>query len=262
MAQEHSIYCKNVDSTAASQECLKKHLKTAQNRLNKIYVKLGETLEADRLEELKSLQKIWLTYRDAECMWEAARPEEVSLKRVNELSCMARVTEDRADLLTIAYDDSAHPDKQRQFGDFPSWMNAVAKQYPAIYWNYGARIEGDMNCDGQNEHVMTGLQMGTEYPDIHLAIIENPLVGKPTPTLFTFPVVTQSDKEIENSICNDDVSVEIQDVGFTEEADKTCNKLLVLTPKGCKSKKIYWTGKMFDIEVDKDPIHKKEVEKN
>ncbi|CAG0891589.1 unnamed protein product [Cyprideis torosa] len=90
---------------------------------------------------------------------------------------MARVTEDRVDLLTIAYGDVTNPDTQRQLGAFPRWMNAVAKEYPTIYWNYGARIEGDVNCDDQEEHIMTGMKMGEEYPEIHLVVIESPLVG-------------------------------------------------------------------------------------
>ena len=67
-AQGHSQYCSQADSTAAIQKCLKRHLDSAQNRLNKIYTSLSDGLEGEQKEELKELQKNWLRYRDAECM--------------------------------------------------------------------------------------------------------------------------------------------------------------------------------------------------
>lgn len=265
MAQGHRAYCKNVDSTASSQVCLTRHLKSAQDRLNKIYVKLGDSLEAERLAELKALQKTWLTYRDAECMWEASSPEDISLRRVNELSCMARVTEDRVDLLTIAYGDVTHPDTQRQLGSFPSWMNSVAKQYPNIYWNYGARLKGDLNCDGQDEHIMTGLQLKGEYPDIHLTVVETPAVGKAKPTLFTFPVKGEEEPAVEQGICSINVKVEIKENNLPQDSeveDKVCQTALILTSKGCAPKVINWTGKAFNVAVEKEPTNKKDKKKN
>ena len=257
LAQEHEVYCNNVDGTASSQECLTKHLKSAQGRLNKIYVKLGEVLEKEPLVELKELQKIWLTYRDAECMWEAGRSEEMGLKRITELSCMARVTEDRVDLLTVAYGDNAHPEIQRQLGAFPRWMNVVAKQYPAIYWNYGVRLKEDINCDGQDEHIMTGLTIEGERFNTYLTIVEAPLIGKPKPTLFTFLI----GNDVENSICNNDVKIEIQKTALPEaleEIDKVCPISLILRSKQCPSQTINWTGKAFHLTVEKDIIDKKE----
>ncbi len=156
-AQGHSSFCGKIDSTAASQECLKKHLESAQKRLNEVYQKLAGSLEGEKLAELKDLQKTWLLYRDSECMWEAARPETPSLKRVNELSCMARVTEDRADLLTIAYGEGGDINTQHEFGSFPRWMNVVTKDVPDIFWQYGRRASYDLTCDGREEHVMLGI---------------------------------------------------------------------------------------------------------
>lgn len=283
MAQNHSAYCKTVDSTAASQQCLTYHLKSAQARLNKVYKKLGETLEEERLVALKDIQKSWLTYRDAECMWEAGHSEGVSLKRVNELSCMARITEDRADLLTVAYGDVARPETQSQWGGFPIWMNAVAKEYPAIYWDYGSRLEGDVNCNGQDEQVMTGIKMGKEAPEIQLVVVENPLVGKPKPTLFSFPVVHEAQGDVEegmekkepseHDICSDVVRVEMIKSPVREPVEgdekkesgnaveEVCQASLHLISKGCAPKVVNWTGKGFDIAVEKEPTDKKETEK-
>ncbi len=269
-AQGHSTYCKDVDSTAASQDCIKEHLKSEQNRLNEIYEKLKESLDVEIREELQTLQNIWLTYRDAECMWEAARPEETVLKHIYELSCMARVTEDRADLLTVAYGDSTAISVQREFGDFPRWTNALAKENPGIFWDYGTRLEGDLNCNDLDEHAMIGIKMDEKAPDIYLAIVENPPVGKPKSTLFKFPVVAEEEEEIENAICSDTVKIEIIDtvvpaktdeVADDEVVDEVCHRSLILTPKNCQSKTVNWTGKTFDLAVEEADTNEKEIEK-
>lgn len=270
-AQGHSAYCKDVDSTAASQECIKKHLQSEQERLNEVYEKVKNSLDVEKRSELQELQNAWLTYRDAECMWEAARPEDPALKHVYELSCMARVTEDRADLLAIAYGDSTSINVQREFGDFPRWMNALVKDNPGIFWDYGTRTEGDLNCNGVSEHAMVGIKAGDETPHIYLAVIENPPVGKPASTLFKFPVIAEKDKEegaeIKHSICSDIVKIEIiedEDIAVDVKEDvqeEICSRSLVLTSKNCPLKTINWTGKIFDLEIEEADINKKETEK-
>ena len=82
-----------------------------------LYKKLGEKFDDEKLKEIQELQTSWLAYRDAECMWEADNSDTASLKIINELSCMARVTEDRADILSVIY--SSDEAGQREYGTFP-----------------------------------------------------------------------------------------------------------------------------------------------
>ena len=224
LAQGHEAFCQQADSTAASQACIKRHLDSAQRRLNKIYQKLNAELKDEKLEELKELQKTWLLYRDAECMWESGRVMTPAVRRIHELSCMARVTEDRADLLMVAYADGEAEGLRQEYGSFPRWMNVLAKDYPDVFWNYGRRSSFDLDCDGEDEYIMQGIKTVVQKSDksekdeeedqnlkkgfakeVVVAIVQNPPTGRPKPKIFDFSV-TEDDSS--DSVCSDAITVE------------------------------------------------------
>jgi uncharacterized protein YecT (DUF1311 family) len=268
-AQGHSLYCGQADSTAATQNCLKRHLDIAQRRLNKIYKKLNNKLEADKKAELAELQKSWLTYRDAECMWEAENSETVSLKHINELSCMARVSEDRANILSVIYNDEADQENVREYGSFPRWMNVVTKDNSNVYWDYGQRAGFDLDCDGVDEYVMQGVELKQvkntavkEGDDVDIlpqnynktvvvSISQNPSTGRPSTQVFKFLV---SPEESGDKICHGDVkikftkAVEVEKKEGEEEVS-ACTAKLELKTKGCDPKTISWTDTKFVLEV-------------
>lgn len=276
LAQGHSAFCERVDSTAASQGCLKRHLDSAQKRLNKVYKSLSVHLKGDKLQELQDLQAIWLVYRDAECMWEVERSETTSLKKINELSCMARVTEDRVNLLTIAYADGDQERATHEYGAFPRWMNVLSKDQSGTYWNYGNRSHFDLDCDGEEEYVMQGVVTSlskvekTPYSlykkDVVVAIAQNPPIGRPVVEIFKFNVGGE-DKNM--SVCSDNISIEFDqktpiEKKNSEESDsespKKCLSFLKVKNKGCAPKIISWTGKKFVLEVE-DTLKKIEKKK-
>lgn len=269
-AQGHGAFCAKANSTAETQRCLKRHLDAAQKRLKETYGDLTKKLEGESLSQLKELQATWLRYRDAECMWEAARSSTTALKRVNEISCMARVTDDRADLLEIALNDSGDAGIQREYGSFPRWMNALSQDYSEVYWNYGARMNADLNCDGVDEYIMQGVvniahkNEGEEAEDKKLfeqqsvlAVVQNPPVGRPSADIFRFKVSPTSD---DASICNDTLSLapeiieqEATDEGVEEAPAVICQSRLVLKDKGCDTKYIQWAGKNFELQLKEEP---------
>ena len=266
-AQGHSLYCSHADSTAASQKCLQRHLDAAQNRLNGVYQELNKTVEGEALTALKELQARWLTYRDAECSWEASLSENPSLKRMNELSCLARITEDRADILSVALNDEEKvgesAETQREYGAFPRWMNVVAKQESKANWNYKDRTRFDLDCDGDDEYIMTGVSIkGSDEPDLHtvmyhVAVAENSPIGKPIVKTFDFVVQSEGDLE-KASVCSalPVMSFIVQENAPKEEAqeeDAACAARLVLKSKNCIDQVIYWSGKEYALEK---PIEK------
>lgn len=294
IAQGHSAFCGQADSTAASQECLKRHLDSAQKRLNKVYKELGGKLDADKLTELKELQSTWLNYRDAECMWESENSVTPSLKRVNELSCMARLTDDRADLLTVIYGDGTDSVSQREYGSFPRWMNALAKDHSDIYWHYGGRTNMDLNCDGEDEYVMRGVRVSAlkmdksktdPKPDADgkeveaapvnliyeaktvIAVTQSPPTGRPNAKIFEFPVQAEDSAD---AACSENISFQFGEkpevaAAAPEEGEvpqeQACRAYLQLNQKGCAPKIISWTGKEFALEVEQAPEeNKKETE--
>lgn len=270
-AQGHGAYCSQADSTASTQNCLKRHLDSAQKRLNKIYTALNVGLDSEKRDELKALQKSWLEYRDAECMWEAARSENTSLKRINELSCMARVTEDRADILTVANDPDTKMGGVREYGSFPRWMNVVAKDNPDVQWDYSGRTGYDMNCDGEDEYLMQGvrtspidlpkLEEGDDQAqgaaayskEVVFAVTLNPSTGRPISQSFAFDVQkTVADEDHLTAICSDKVEVTYSNQVLAKAADSddvapNCNARLTLGSKGCAGKIITMVGKGFAV---------------
>ena len=182
-------------------------------------------------------------------MWESQQHDDIALKRVNELSCMARVTEDRADLLTFTYgDDAVMPG---ELGTFPRWMNVVAKENPKVFWNYATRMQADLNCDEQAEAIMVGRGVAN---DVHVVVVENPSVGKPSVNSFEFLA-----RDLEtDELCLDDIVIQVQDRENNLEDELSCGKMLNV--KNCSVKTIQWTGKSFDIEAEEKENLKK-VEK-
>lgn len=280
-AQGHHIYCDMADSTAATQRCLKKHLDAAQRRLNKIYGDLEIKLEEEsKKQELKDLQQTWLRYRDEECMWEAERTETPSLKRINELSCMARVTDDRADLLAVIATDEESETGVREYGSFPRWMNVLAKDHPEIYWNYGKRSSEDLNCDDDPEQIMVGTILAKQAAvaseeeskqdisynqEMVLSIVENPATGRPKARLFKFLV---SEEDRLDTLCSDNVSTQIEaetvakiEEGEDSTKEESCNTYLTIKNGSCIPKKIKWDGKNFVLQKPPVSDDKQEEEK-
>jgi len=258
-AQGHNTYCNMADSTAATQSCLKKHLDAAQQRLNKIYNNLETKLESDeKKQELKALQTLWLEYRDAECAWESEQTETASLKRINELSCMARVTDDRADLLTVIVMDDDLDGAVREYGSFTRWMNVLAKDYPLVYWDYGKRFAEDLNCDNEPEQIMSGLKIKEDADrvsqEVIIAVMQYPATGRPKPTIFRFNVSNESP---EDSVCQRQISLK-KGENEKEEGDETCTTFLEIKHGSCESRKINWDGKSFELEPL--PVPDEEIE--
>ncbi len=246
----HSLYCQGIDSTAAVQACLKRHRDSAQRDLNKIYDLMTGSLEGEDLETLKTIHESWLAYRDAECEWEAQRTATASLKQINKLSCLARMTEDRAAVLKTAHMDDEDPDTQRQFSSFPRWMNALAKDYPSVFWDYGHRLRGDLNCDGNEDLVMSGilLDQGKRHEEggelshpvqYYVAISDNPPTGRPQAQILKFDVGGEN-------ICSLPVRMGLQDGKQDEE---TCSAKLTLTSANCDPAMIVLTGKSYGLYI-------------
>ena len=248
-AQGHGGFCDKADSTAATQACLKRHLDSAQRRLNMAYQKLSGQLEGDAKTSLEDLQQTWIAYRDAECEWESTQSETASIQKLNSTSCLARVTEDRADLLSVIYNDGKASDEPREYGSFPRWMNVIAKDAPSVAWFYGLREAVDLNCDDEDEHLMRGIdKKGNAY----LSITQNPAIGRPKSQNFMY----LKDK----GVCWDGIT-------FTphskkkEGEEEACTSYVEVKAKDCEGQSIIWTGKKFAVKPEdllKTRIEKKE----
>ena len=222
---------------------------------------------------MKELQKSWLAYRDGECMWESENSITPSMKRLNELSCMARLTEDRADILDVVYADGKQVTERKEYGTFPRWMNVLSKDYPDVFWGYGRRTEHDLNCDGEEEQIMQGIvtklsKTDSENPDeenqklfskeVVLAIVENQSIGRPNATILEFPVQQEASL---NAVCSDQVSLKVKNFPTekdtesekSENTEKACETYLELDTRGCDPIAIVSSGKGFAIKIEETP---------
>lgn len=269
VAQGHEGYCDKADSTTTSQKCLMEHLENAQERLNKVYNNLIANLDGDKAQGLKNIQSEWLSYRDAECTWEAEQIGDPALKRSNELSCMARVTEDRIDLLTTAYNDSGEDRAPREYGAFPRWFNVLANDYKNTFWNFNSIAKHDLNCDGQIEHIIQGSIVNrVEIDGVNafentaiVSIVQNPVTGRPVATNFNYSL---SDEETSSTLCDFKIEIIYKALETEPEEDsddeKICNASLELKAGNCASKFINWDGKNFIQRVEIETNNETEEE--
>src|ERR1017187_1624508 len=59
--------CRGPASNAETTACFISASKTADEQLNKIYVRIGEVLSADEQKDLQAAQRLWLRFRDTNC---------------------------------------------------------------------------------------------------------------------------------------------------------------------------------------------------
>lgn len=274
-AQGHSLYCSHAESTAESQACLQRHLDAAQERLNGVYQDLTQILTGEALDTLKTLQNDWLAYRDSECLWEASLSDNPSLKRANELSCLARVTDDRADMLYVALQDEKNAEgqqeTQREYGSFPRWMNVVSKKAPQAAWHYKDRTRFDLDCDGEDEFIMSGVSLAlSDTPPLYAArylisITDNPPVGKPLAQIIELPIGSESNAQ-EHQICSSSPDIDFVDGAPSQKPDNdeqqpSCQAKLVLRSKNCPDQVVYWLGAEYALEKQAQILQKDQNKK-
>ncbi len=258
--------CRQAESTSSIQKCLKNKLEDAQERLKEAYKTLDNKFDdKEKSDELKELQTSWLKYRDDECMWEANQASTPGLKGINELSCMVRVSEDRADLLEITYMD-IDPDVTRQYADISRWQNILTNDYQDTVWDFDSAASFDLQCGDTEEIIAQGHKFvqTEENKNLYqknkiLAVIVNPAIGRPDITTFDFKISeAEENKDDVNILCNEKIKlsfVENQEKVINEDQienhdnnkgeEKTCQAVLTVEQGKCINKNILWDGKEF-----------------
>ncbi|MCB1556109.1 MAG: DUF1311 domain-containing protein, partial [Alphaproteobacteria bacterium] len=234
-------YCDAAESTADFQDCVNRRYKDAQIALNDVFdLLLAEGKENNNAasdpavkpdEALETVQKNWLSYRDAQCGWEKDRAESAGLARVYELACLASLTEARTARLMKAFarTESAAPP---EFGNWPRWMNVVAHEHPDIFWRYGTVHQTDLDCDGRAERVMTGLSVADDH-EIAVVVASNPDNGKPDVALMTAPLHAADVPDEEPFLCGPVLRIEEIASPQEENDEGNCSAALTLRDGLC-----------------------------
>ena len=283
-AQRFSRSCERAESTSDTMVCLKKQVEDAQQKLNDIYKKILEEQPPHVIANLGNTQKSWISYRNDQCSWESVIAES-GYKKIYELSCIASLTEERIKALT-AMQSLMQSDRPREFASHPRWMNALAADYPDVFWRYGQWLQADLDCNGTEEEIMTGVAIegykdakgnsagdaagvlsGSEHTykaEAVIALSENVRTGRSKTTIFRLPI---SGGDAENSFCNVPLGLEIIQTenhitnnaqGEAEEdtvmaaGNGNCPVRARVLDGNCAPALIYWDGASYQLEKNID----------
>ncbi len=269
LSQKSADYCDKVESTADAMACINRNKQDIQKRLNEIYAALLEEQGETNKSLLGTAQTLWVAYRDAQCSWETGNVKTPALERVSELSCLTALTKIRTDLLASILNREKE-ETPREFGTNPRWMNVLAHDYPDVFWRYGHWIRTDMDCDGNEEQVMSGISFsdkgednvdGVQNINVVLAISNNPETGKPKANIFRIPVTK---KEETVHFCKETVDLMLvphpltnhplkedssqKDAAATKETPlDSCSMALQAADQLCTPVQLFWNGTAYEL---------------
>lgn len=86
---------RNDDSQTMMTICAGQDYAAADAKLNRAYQKLAKDGDADTLKLLKTAQRAWISFRDAECAYATAGSAGGSIHPMEVSMCLTTVTEDR-----------------------------------------------------------------------------------------------------------------------------------------------------------------------
>lgn len=94
-AQTKKQPCADAQSQNEMNQCAFEEYKKADAELNRVYQQLLPKLEAAHQEKLKAAQRAWITFRDADCEYEAFAFEGGSMQPLIRYSCLETATKAR-----------------------------------------------------------------------------------------------------------------------------------------------------------------------
>jgi uncharacterized protein YecT (DUF1311 family) len=261
MAQRHAGYCDKATTTADALDCVNQHKLDVQQRLNTVYEEASEVQTKELQDLLSKAQQSWVAYRDAQCLWEAGLAANPSLERIYELSCMTLLTNLRTDLLKTTL-ETQKEEEPREFGSNPRWMNVLIQDYPSVFWRFGKWKQIDLDCDGNDEQIVSGVEFIDEdkkegasasikKQNLVVAISDNPLTGKPDIKKFDISV---NDENENIFVC--DTEIEFEAIEITAELlseeqegkeEKICPAVRILDNK-CTPLLIYLNNNEYEIK--------------
>ena len=253
--------CNDLRSSADVMGCLSTQNEQVQDQLNEIFDIVSQQSQADDLAVLKEVQAQWLVYRDMECAHQTGVFETQSLQRLENLRCLNRLTQERIAALKQVIKNEALGFMTGEVSDAPRWMNALAQDYPNVYWRYGERISGDFNCDDADEQIMTGVEMNSEVggPEMVVAISDNPVMGLPKSQLLKLSL--HSFAVCGAQIKIDQVSLDIVMDGVDDQVDsedgRQCDVALKVSAEECGVEYIAWDGEKYSLQGQQQIMAKK-----
>ena len=95
--------CQEPSSGAEETASFAKALKKSDLQLNQMYQRVQSVVVGDQLVKLKTAQRLWIQFRDANCEAEHELYSGGSAASMVKLACLEAVTRHRAEELTVMY---------------------------------------------------------------------------------------------------------------------------------------------------------------
>lgn len=223
-ADDNQGYCSKAETTADIVQCVNKHHEAEQEKMANLFKEIeANANDEDFMQKLEKNQQDWIAFRDDLCQIEGDMFKGGSLARVQQLDCYALMAQQRnRHLLTIM--TSLEPTYIPEYSNPPRWVNVLVRDYPDMYWGFGAAKTLDTDCDGQDENLVQGLSTNN---NMTLAIADSMETGRPKITILKF------DDEKNCEVLND-YAVEFLPSPKPEEGDeRQCLKNITIKTKAC-----------------------------
>jgi uncharacterized protein YecT (DUF1311 family) len=246
-AQTAANFCEGIKNTANMVVCLNKYYEEMKIELSGDFNSILNTLPAEDSDGFKETQKLWINYRDAECAWETGNETVQSLRRVKELYCLVRLTEQRQNVLRLAQSDL---ETQHAYqGITPRWENVLNDIYGDVYWKANSRMKADLDCNGRDENIILGMRStansADQTPSFVIGLVESPATGKPSARIFDVPVSAASEDENNPQLCAQNIEISVrQNLSLGEECERS--EVEVKT-KTCGNYVIRWQDESFNL---------------
>lgn len=269
LAQRHAGYCDGSRTTADALACVNEHKSDVQTRLNTIFDEATKQSDSRTQPLLTKAQNAWISYRDAQCAWEAALAANPSLERIYELSCVTLLTGLRTDLLATIL-ETENNDQPREFGATPRWMNVLIQDHADVFWKFGRWQHANLDCTGPEEQAVLGIRFvdkknkdknrdensRAQTAEVVLALARNPLIGKPATGLVTIPLRHGDGKDKEGLyVCGTDITLSRVPYASTGhetqggDGNSSCQAIKIDDGK-CDPVYLYWKNGQYGMNRD------------
>jgi len=239
--------CDSAKNTADHLACANRMLEDSQTRLNSVFeVVLGQQAD-ENTGSFRTSQKDWILYRDNQCAWEMTQEQNESLKKIQELSCLARLTNLRIAALSGFVSEETKFDL-KSATVFPAWVNVLSDENPDVLWQLKDRKHVDLDCDGVQENVLPGLKISIgsakesgDQTDLRpvLALTTSPASGQPSAKVIMFDFAD----EPKEASCNRLSLIEVVggEVSENQPTDQSCQAALKVIYGDCQPFFVRWS---------------------
>ena len=262
--------CDNIKSAAEAMECVKSSKEKAQQELNELFEDSASKLKAEELSQFRDAQREWTSFRTQQCNLEAKLAKNDGHRQLYRLKCIEKLTHERISYLSELNTWNKSP-KQREFGEYPRWINVLEETHSDIVWDMKSRVKTDLNCDGQEDIAVSGIQIHskmhmskdninphsndqTEFKiGITIGIVENSQAHQPKISLKKFYLKSAKADDTDHfnptqdepslSICSPHVQLRI--INQSDKEDKT-----IISKSGLIPQRKPVKGELPDINYD------------